>query len=113
MGKWGWGFFPPPRGEDGEYLDTDAPTEIGADDGIAGVVPDPLYNAKFIRELYFKQEEGYTGRWVERGRGGRRKLTVLRRFTVPLLWDKKFGKIVNNESSESASCACVRCLVES
>lgn len=69
MGKWGWGFFPPPRGEDGEYLDTDAPTEIGADDGIAGVVPDPLYNAKFIRELYFKQEEGYTGRWVERGSG--------------------------------------------
>ena len=36
-----------------------------------------------MRELYFKADPEYTGRW-----------------TVPVLWDKKTNTIVNNESSE-------------
>ena len=48
-----------------------------------GCIPDPHYNAKFIRELYFKADPGYAAR-----------------FTVPVLWDTKTETIVNNESSE-------------
>lgn len=48
-----------------------------------GAIPDDVNGAKLIREVYFKAEEGYQGR-----------------FTVPVLWDKKNGTIVNNESSE-------------
>ncbi|KAF9340265.1 S-glutathionyl-(chloro)hydroquinone reductase [Linnemannia elongata] len=44
---------------------------------------DSLYGAKFIREIYFKAQPDYAGR-----------------FTVPVLWDKKTQTIVNNESSE-------------
>ncbi|KAG0316669.1 S-glutathionyl-(chloro)hydroquinone reductase [Linnemannia gamsii] len=44
---------------------------------------DSLYGAKFIREIYFKAQPDYAGR-----------------FTVPVLWDKKTETIVNNESSE-------------
>lgn len=44
---------------------------------------DPLFGAKFLRELYFKVDPDYSGR-----------------FTVPVLWDKKTNSIVNNESSE-------------
>ncbi|KAI5476731.1 Glutathione S-transferase [Pseudohyphozyma bogoriensis] len=81
MGALGWSFYPPIRGEDGSYPKTTG--EVGPDDGIAGVVPDPLYHAKFVRELYFRAEKDYGGR-----------------FTVPILWDKKTETIVNNESSE-------------
>lgn len=45
--------------------------------------PDPLYGLSFIRDLYFKADPDYDGR-----------------FTVPALWDKKLETIVNNESSE-------------
>ncbi|KAJ1528241.1 S-glutathionyl-(chloro)hydroquinone reductase, partial [Nowakowskiella sp. JEL0078] len=44
---------------------------------------DPLNGAEYIREIYFKAESSYSGR-----------------FTVPVLWDKKLQTIVNNESSE-------------
>ncbi|CUM66535.1 uncharacterized protein PRCAT00004203001 [Priceomyces carsonii] len=44
---------------------------------------DHLYGFKRLREVYFKAEPDYTGR-----------------FTVPVLWDKKLETIVNNESSE-------------
>lgn len=81
MGALGWSFFPPIRGENGEYPATQG--ETGPDDGIKGVIPDPLYGAKFIRELYFKAEADYSGR-----------------FTVPVLWDRKTETIVNNESAE-------------
>lgn len=50
---------------------------------IDGVEDDPHYGASHLRELYFKAEPGYEGR-----------------FTVPVLWDKKTETIVNNESSE-------------
>lgn len=48
-----------------------------------GCIPDPLYQAQYIRELYFKANSNYDGR-----------------FTVPVLWDTKHETIVNNESSE-------------
>ncbi|GAA5944521.1 hypothetical protein JCM1841_007048 [Sporobolomyces salmonicolor] len=81
MGALGWSFYPPIRGENGEYLKTEG--EVGENDGVKDVIPDPLYNAKFLRELYFKVNPDYSGR-----------------FTVPIVWDKKTETIVNNESSE-------------
>ncbi|KAH7381128.1 glutathione transferase [Cadophora sp. MPI-SDFR-AT-0126] len=44
---------------------------------------DPLYGFTRLSQLYFKAEPGYSAR-----------------FTVPVLWDKKSGTIVSNESSE-------------
>ncbi|KAI9100581.1 glutathione S-transferase omega-like 2 [Phlyctochytrium arcticum] len=49
----------------------------------AGVDVDPVQKAQYLRELYFKAEPNYEGR-----------------FTVPVLWDTKTSTIVNNESSE-------------
>ncbi|KAJ3075382.1 S-glutathionyl-(chloro)hydroquinone reductase [Podochytrium sp. JEL0797] len=49
----------------------------------AGCIPDTVNNAKFIKEIYFKANAEYSGR-----------------FTVPVLWDKQENTIVNNESSE-------------
>lgn len=47
-----------------------------------GVIPD-RHGARFLREVYTRAEPRYTGR-----------------VTVPVLWDKATGTIVNNESSE-------------
>jgi putative glutathione S-transferase len=48
-----------------------------------GVVPDPIRNAKFLHQVYTASKADYTGR-----------------VTVPVLWDRTTGQIVNNESSE-------------
>ena len=48
-----------------------------------GVIPDPLYSARFLYEIYTRAEPRYTGR-----------------VTVPVLWDKPTKTIVNNKSSE-------------
>ncbi len=48
-----------------------------------GVVPDTINGAKRLYEIYTKADPAYSGR-----------------VTVPVLWDKKTAKIVNNESSE-------------
>jgi putative glutathione S-transferase len=48
-----------------------------------GVVPDPINNAKFLHEVYAASDAHYSGR-----------------VTVPVLWDRKTNRIVNNESSE-------------
>ena len=48
-----------------------------------GVIPDPVNQAQFLHEIYTKAITTYTGR-----------------VTVPVLWDKETGTIVNNESSE-------------
>jgi glutathionyl-hydroquinone reductase len=48
-----------------------------------GVVPDPVHGARYLHEIYTAAEGGYTGR-----------------VSVPVLWDKESGSIVNNESSE-------------
>ncbi len=48
-----------------------------------GVVPDPIGGAGRLYEVYLRAQPGYTGR-----------------VTVPVLWDREEGTIVNNESSE-------------
>jgi putative glutathione S-transferase len=48
-----------------------------------GVIPDPIHNAQFLHQIYTAAQPDYSGR-----------------VTVPLLWDKKSGTIVSNESSE-------------
>lgn len=59
-----------------------------ADDGWTfaegpGVVADPVREARFLHQVYTAAQADYSGR-----------------VTVPLLWDKKRGTIVNNESAE-------------
>ena len=48
-----------------------------------GVIADPLLNADYLYQVYTHIDPTYSGR-----------------VTVPVLYDKKTGKIVNNESSE-------------
>jgi glutathionyl-hydroquinone reductase len=48
-----------------------------------GVIPDSINGAKRLYEIYTRAEAAYSGR-----------------VTVPLLWDKQKGTIVNNESAE-------------
>lgn len=62
----------PYMGEDGWFF-SDAP----------GCIPDSIWGAKYLWEIYVKAESNYTGR-----------------VTVPVLWDKQTETIVNNESRE-------------
>jgi glutathionyl-hydroquinone reductase len=48
-----------------------------------GVIPDPLFNSRYLHEIYVRAEAHYTGR-----------------ASVPVLWDQHTQTIVNNESSE-------------
>lgn len=48
-----------------------------------GVIPDPLFNSRFLYEIYARADGSYTGR-----------------ATVPVLWDRHTQAIVNNESAE-------------
>ena len=48
-----------------------------------GAIPDHVNHATYLHEIYTKADPSYTGR-----------------VTVPVLWDKKNGTIVSNESSE-------------
>ncbi|MDP6353284.1 MAG: glutathione S-transferase family protein [Alphaproteobacteria bacterium] len=48
-----------------------------------GCVPDPIGSAQFLHQVYARAQSDYTGR-----------------VTVPVLWDKGRGRIVNNESAE-------------
>ncbi|MEQ8344305.1 MAG: glutathione S-transferase family protein [Sneathiellaceae bacterium] len=48
-----------------------------------GCIPDPVRGAAYLHEVYTTARPDYTGR-----------------VTVPVLWDKKAGTIVNNESAE-------------
>jgi len=50
--------------------------------GCEGCIPDPCNGARFVRDLY-ELSQDTTGK-----------------YSVPVLWDKKTGRIVNNESSE-------------
>jgi len=51
--------------------------------GFEGVTPDRVNRKQFLYEIYQLAEPNFTGR-----------------VTVPVLWDKQTGQIVNNESSE-------------
>ncbi len=48
-----------------------------------GATPDTVNGAKYLHEVYTRAQPDYTGR-----------------VTVPVLWDKRQGTIVNNESAE-------------
>ncbi|MFU8803616.1 MAG: glutathione S-transferase family protein [Bradymonadaceae bacterium] len=48
-----------------------------------GCTPDEVLGKKYLRDVYTEADSGYTGR-----------------VTVPILWDRKQGTIVNNESRE-------------
>ena len=48
-----------------------------------GVIPDPIFNAQFLHQIYTQADPNYTGR-----------------VTVPILWDKQTNTIVSNESAE-------------
>jgi glutathionyl-hydroquinone reductase len=52
-------------------------------DDFPGAEKDPYNNAHHMKDIYFKVDPEYKGR-----------------FTVPVLWDNKEQTIVNNESSE-------------
>ncbi|KAJ7762746.1 glutathione S-transferase [Mycena maculata] len=52
-------------------------------DAFPGAEVDPLFNSEHIKDLYLRANPDYD-----------------RRFTVPIIWDKKNNTIVNNESSE-------------
>ncbi len=62
----------PHMGDDG-WAFSDAP----------GCIPDPINGARFLRDVYLRARPDYTGR-----------------VTVPVLWDRERGTIVNNESAE-------------
>jgi putative glutathione S-transferase len=57
--------------------------EILPYDDEAAMDPSPIPGIQYLYEVYTTTQEDYSGR-----------------VTVPLLWDKKTGTIVNNESSE-------------
>jgi glutathionyl-hydroquinone reductase len=48
-----------------------------------GVIPDTLYNSRYLYELYTRADETYSGR-----------------ASVPILWDHHTQTIVNNESAD-------------
>ena len=48
-----------------------------------GSTPDPVLGARYMREIYQAADPGFTGR-----------------VTVPVLWDRREGTIVNNESRD-------------
>ena len=48
-----------------------------------GVIPDPIHNARFLHEVYTAAKPDYSGR-----------------VTVPVLWDRRRGTIVSNESAD-------------
>ncbi|KAI8357837.1 glutathione S-transferase [Choanephora cucurbitarum] len=66
-----------------DFLMLDKGWKFSSSEECPGAIPDTVNNAQYIRELYFKVNPDYEGR-----------------FTVPVLWDKKLQTIVNNESSE-------------
>lgn len=56
---------------------------LTGDESCSGATKDELYGLSHLKDLYFKAEKNYEGR-----------------YTVPTLWDKKTETIVSNESSE-------------
>lgn len=65
------------------YLMLEKGWAFGDPEEVPGCIPDTVNDFKYVRELYFQSDANYTGR-----------------FTVPILYDKKTKRIVNNESSE-------------
>ena len=57
--------------------------QFGPNPDVEGPTPDTINGFSFLRDVYFKVDSNYAGR-----------------FTVPVLYDKQTGVIVNNESAE-------------
>lgn len=73
---YGWAFF---------NSETDSPLVNPTGHGSfspSGCLPDPNNGVKFVRDLYELSND------------------VIKKFSVPVLWDKELKTIVNNESSE-------------
>lgn len=66
-----------------DYLMLDQGWKFSTEEECPGAIPDTINGSSHIRDIYFKVNPDYQGR-----------------FTVPVLWDKKHQTIVNNESSE-------------
>lgn len=64
-----------------DYIDVTVVDPVMIENGWE--LEDPLYNRRFLYELYLKADASYEGR-----------------VTVPVLWDKQTETIVSNESSE-------------
>ncbi|KAL9610741.1 MAG: hypothetical protein Q9167_004560 [Letrouitia subvulpina] len=71
---------PYPRGGDQKFPSWIFPS---SDSEYPGATPDRLFGSKYLSEIYFKADPAYKGR-----------------YSVPVLWDKRHGTIVNNESAE-------------
>lgn len=71
---------PYPKGDEKGWPGWKFPSAV---DEYPGADPDPLFGAKHLHEVYFKDDPQYKGR-----------------YTVPLLWDVKNSVAVNNESLE-------------
>jgi putative glutathione S-transferase len=67
----------------GEAISLSSVEAFMGEDGWTFAAPDPLTGATRLHEVYARARPGYTGK-----------------VTVPILWDKVRGTIVNNESSE-------------
>ena len=52
-------------------------------DEYEGATEDQLFKSKYLHEVYFKDDPDYKGR-----------------YSVPVFWDKKLDRMVNNESAE-------------
>lgn len=73
---------PYPKGVDG-WPGWQFNLENEKEDWYEGATVDKLFGSKYMHELYFKADKAYKGK-----------------YSVPVLWDKKLGTIVNNESLE-------------
>ncbi|OCK79955.1 glutathione S-transferase [Lepidopterella palustris CBS 459.81] len=71
---------PYPKGDDKGWPGWTFPK---TNDEYPNATVDKLFGSEYLHELYFKADKEYKGR-----------------YSVPLLWDKKTGTIVNNESAE-------------
>jgi putative glutathione S-transferase len=71
---------PYPKGDDNGWPGWQFPS---SDTEYPGADPDPLFQAKYLHELYLKADPEYKGR-----------------YSVPALWDTETNTIVNNESAE-------------
>ncbi|KAL9597821.1 MAG: hypothetical protein Q9219_004898 [cf. Caloplaca sp. 3 TL-2023] len=71
---------PFPKGGDQQFSSWIFPD---SDEEYPGATPDQLFGSKYLSEIYFKADPDYKGK-----------------YSVPVLWDKKEGTIVNNESAE-------------
>ncbi|KAL0243967.1 hypothetical protein I308_105230 [Cryptococcus tetragattii IND107] len=73
----GWHFTTP------EAAANPAPVSQHSDDSFPGATQDHLFGYSHLSKIYYKANSDYNAR-----------------FTVPVVWDKVEGTIVNNESSE-------------